>query len=81
MSAEELSCQEVVEILNDYLEGVMPPHDRLRLEEHLMICEGCRNYLAQLQTTMRLTGGLTEETVPAEVMAPLLEVFRVWRRG
>ena len=81
MSAEEVSCQEVVEILNDYLEGVMQPGDRLRLEEHLMICEGCRNYLAQLETTVGLTGGLTEETVPAEVMARLLEVFRVWRHG
>ncbi|HEV8648680.1 MAG TPA: zf-HC2 domain-containing protein [Actinomycetes bacterium] len=80
MSAEELTCQEVVEILNDYLEGVIAPDDRLRLEEHLMICEGCRNSLAQLETTMRLTGGLTEETVPAEVMAPLLEAFRGWRR-
>jgi predicted anti-sigma-YlaC factor YlaD len=81
MSGEELSCQEVVEILNDYLEGAMPAADRSRIEQHLAECEGCDNYLEQLRTTIRLTGRLTEQSIPPEVMASLLRVFRAGRQG
>jgi anti-sigma factor RsiW len=80
-SVEELSCREVVEILGDYLEGAMPPDDRARLEEHLAGCDGCTAYLEQLRTTIRLSGRLSEEAVPSQAMAPLLEAFRAWRRG
>jgi predicted anti-sigma-YlaC factor YlaD len=80
-NVEELSCREVVEILGDYLEGAMAPHDRVRLEEHLAGCDGCAAYLDQLRTTIRLSGRLSEEAVPPEAMAPLLEAFRAWRRG
>jgi predicted anti-sigma-YlaC factor YlaD len=79
MSGEELSCQEVVEILNDYLEGAMPAADRARIEQHLAECEGCDNYLEQLRTTLRLTGSLSEQSIPPEVMASLLRVFRAGR--
>ena len=79
-SAEELGCQEVVELLGDYLEGAMAPDDRARLEQHLAGCQGCAAYLDQLRTTIRLSGRLPEEPVPPEAMAPLLEAFRAWRR-
>ena len=78
---EELSCREVVEILGDYLDGAMAPGDRARLEQHLADCDGCTAYLEQLRTTIRLSGRLSEETVPPQAMAPLLEAFRAWRRG
>jgi predicted anti-sigma-YlaC factor YlaD len=78
---EELGCREVVELLGDYLEGVMAPRDRARLEEHLADCEGCATYLEQLRTTIRLTGRLPDEVVPTAAMVPLLEVFRAWRRA
>ena len=78
---EELSCREVVELLGDYLDGAMAPEDRVRLEEHLTACQGCAAYLEQLRTTIRLSGRLSQEAVPAEAMAPLLEAFRAWRRG
>ena len=81
VGVEELSCREVVEILGDYLEGAMTPEERLRLEEHLAECEGCTAYLEQLRVTIGLSGRLSEEAVSAEAMAPLLEVFRAWRRG
>jgi anti-sigma factor RsiW len=77
---EELSCQEVVELLGDYLEGAMAPADRARLEEHLGDCEGCAAHLEQLRATVRLTGRLSREAVPPETMAPLLAAFRAWRR-
>jgi anti-sigma factor RsiW len=61
MSGEEPSCQG---ILNNYLEGAMPAADRGRVEQHLAECEGCDSYLEQLRTTNRLTGSVTEESLP-----------------
>jgi len=76
----ELGCREVVEILGDYLEDAMAPHDRARLERHLADCDGCAAYLDQLRTTIRLSGRLPQEAVTEATMAPLLEAFRAWRR-
>jgi anti-sigma factor RsiW len=64
MSEQELSCKEVVEIVNDYLEGVMSPHDRARFDAHLSICDGCTNYLEQMRETIRLTGMLKRGSGP-----------------
>ena len=50
---EQLSCQELVELVTDYLEGALPEADRDRLEEHIAGCDGCRDYIAQMRTTER----------------------------
>ena len=55
-TAEELSCQELVELVTDYLEGAMSPEERERFEEHLDACGNCRRYLAQMRQTIRLVG-------------------------
>jgi anti-sigma factor RsiW len=74
----ELACQEVVELVTAYLDDALDPVDRERFEEHLVFCGGCKNYLEQLRTTVRLTGRVEEE-LPAELQADLLEAFRDWR--
>ena len=51
------------------------------VEIHLADCGGCAAYLEQLRTMIRLGGRLPEEAVVPEMMAPLLEAFRAWRRG
>ena len=78
MSDREPTCHEVVEIITDYLEGALAPHDRQRVEEHLAGCEGCTNYLEQMRETIRLTGMLTEEQIPEEQKRRLLVAFRAW---
>ena len=35
-----MTCQELTEVLTDYLEGVMPPEDVARLEAHLELLAG-----------------------------------------
>jgi anti-sigma factor RsiW len=73
-----LTCHEVVELVTDYLEEALPPEDRRRVEEHLAGCQGCTRYLAQMRETIRLTGRLTEEQIPEEHKAELLDAFRGW---
>lgn len=80
MTERPLTCHELVELVTDYLEEVLPPADRRRVEEHLSICDGCTAYLEQMRETIRLTGMLTEEQIPEEQKRRLLEAFRAWTR-
>jgi len=77
----DLRCQELVELITDYLERRLSFEDRTRFEQHLVNCPGCVEYLRQIRQTIRAAGRLTEEQVPAEVKEELLDVFRHWRRG
>jgi anti-sigma factor RsiW len=79
MSVPELTCQELVEVVTDYLEGRMPAERRLLFEEHLAFCDGCQTYLEQMQETIRLTGTLMEEDLRPEARDALLGVFRDWK--
>ena len=76
----ELTCEELVELITDYLEGIMPPEERLRFEDHLDICEGCRAYLDHMRATLRMIGHLREENIPAHTSEQLLVAFRTWRQ-
>jgi anti-sigma factor RsiW len=78
--AEDLECREVVEVVTDYLEGTMPPGERLRFDHHLALCEGCQAYLEQMRTVIRVAGRPAVDAVPPETMAGLLRAFRDWRR-
>ena len=77
---EELSCQELVELVTDYLEGALPEELHTRFEEHIAGCDGCRAYLAQMRTARKLTHTLADEPLPASLERELLDAFRNWRR-
>jgi anti-sigma factor RsiW len=74
----ELACQEVVELVTAYLDDALDPEGRERFEEHIVLCDGCQNYLEQMRTTVRLTGHLEQE-LPPELEEQMLEAFRNWR--
>ncbi|MHB8612866.1 MAG: anti-sigma factor family protein [Candidatus Dormibacteraceae bacterium] len=75
----QMNCRQVVELMTDYIEGLLTSVDRARFEEHIAGCDGCRAYLAQLQATRKVVGRLADEPVPASVEKDLLEAFRSWR--
>ena len=81
MTAANLTCQELVELVNDYLEGALSPDDRQRFEAHLAACGGCQNYLEQMRRTIAATGALTEDTISEEAEDELLRLFRDWKQG
>ena len=78
---EELSCQELVELVTDYLEGMLPDGLRQRFDDHIAHCTGCRTYLAQMRATIRATGTLTPESLTPEAEGALLDAFRGWRQS
>ena len=65
-SRSPLVCQEMVELITDYLEDALPRSQRRRFEAHLAGCEHCTEYLQQMRATIRLTGVLrTDDLTPA----------------
>ena len=80
-SAEHLTCQEVVELVTDYLEGAMASGDTALFEQHLNFCDGCVWYVDQLRMTVETAGRLREEDVPPATRERLMAAFRDWKRS
>jgi anti-sigma factor RsiW len=78
---DPLVCQEVVELVTDYLEGALSRAERRRFEAHLADCPHCTEYLAQMRATIRLTGRLEADDLTEEMRADLGELYRRWREG
>jgi len=75
----EIPCQEVVELVTDYLEGALSRRDRRRFEHHLAGCPHCTAYLQQMRETLRLTGELVPEDLSPEMQREFGEIYARWR--
>lgn len=49
-----LPCREVLDFLDDYVDGALPEDRRLLFGQHLAACAACREYLSQYVDTIRL---------------------------
>ena len=78
VDVEQLSCQELVELVTDYLEGALAEEERARFEQHIGRCDGCTVYLEQMRQTIALTGRLSPDSVSPEAEHALLLAFRGW---
>ena len=75
----EIDCKDLVELVTDYLEGVLDAEDVERFEDHLALCDGCDVYVQQMRQTIEVVGALSEDDVPAGARTALLTAFREWR--
>ena len=66
-SHDHLSCQEVVELVTDYLDGALAGEEASLFEQHLNFCDGCDWYVDQIRATIAATGRIREADVPAPV--------------
>ena len=71
-----ISCQEVVELVSDYLEGRVDDAARVEIEAHLELCPGCDEYLRQMRTTIRTLGYVPLDTLPDAAKEELTAAFR-----
>ncbi len=76
---EPLSCQELVELVTDYLEGRLSAADARRFDGHIAECEHCTAYLEQIRATVVVSGTLSAETLPPAAADALLAEFRDWK--
>jgi anti-sigma factor RsiW len=75
MTPRDIACNELVELLTEYLEGTLPPDEAAAIEEHLRGCDGCRTYLDQLRTTIELLGSATVDALSEQAYEELLAAF------
>jgi MFS family permease len=66
----DLACRELVEMVTDYLEGVLPPDLRTTLQEHLDGCDGCSEYVRQIGLTIRALQRADLQLTPRTTTAP-----------
>ena len=79
-SVIDLMCQEVVELVTEYLSRAMAPEERVRMEQHLLACPPCTAHLAQIRTSLELVRGLSRDDRDDPVEDDLLALFRRTRR-
>ena len=74
-SADEVTCQQFVELVTDYFEGALAPQTLSHVEEHLVLCDWCLAYIDQMQATVASLHAL-KQTVAAEPPDSLLAALR-----
>lgn len=77
---DHLTCQQLVELVTDYVDGALDEPTAHRFEQHLALCPGCQTYLDQMRETASLLGEIPVETVAEDVQATLLAAFRDFHR-
>jgi Putative zinc-finger len=73
-----MNCKELVELVTDYFEGVLPEEDAGRFEHHIERCVWCGRYLEQIRVTIDTVGRIDEDSISPEAKDSLLHAFRDW---
>jgi Putative zinc-finger len=73
------TCNQVIELATEYVEGAMTDSQMTRFEMHLNFCDGCFSFVDQIRVTAAMAGQLTDEEIPEETKTKLLAAFRDWK--
>ena len=79
MSTRPMDCNELVELVTDYLDGALDDETRTRFDLHLQACDGCENYLEQFRVTVSTLGNVRDDQLDPAFRDRLLAAFRHWR--
>jgi anti-sigma factor RsiW len=71
MTSDELTCQDVIGLLLEYLEESLTPEVLAVFERHLASCPACLAYLRTYQKTRELAGEATRVAMPEEMKTRL----------
>jgi anti-sigma factor RsiW len=78
-----VTCQEFIDFLTDYDEGLLPADQRALFDEHLTVCPDCVSYLASYRAATALgrsafsgDEGSLPRDVPAELIQTILAAFK-----
>jgi anti-sigma factor (TIGR02949 family) len=80
--SNEFNCQEMIEVVTNYLDDALAPEEQQRFGRHLSRCAGCTTYVDQMRETIRQTGVIQrEESLPPALRERIVAQFRTRRRG
>jgi anti-sigma factor RsiW len=78
-----VTCQELIEFLDDYVSGNLAEASRNAFDAHLKTCPNCVNYLVSYQRTIEMSQkafDASEEPVPETVPEDLIKAIIEARR-
>lgn len=74
--AAKLTCKDVVELVTEFLGDTLEPNERVRIEQHLLVCPPCTLHLGQMKATIELSSMLRSDSSTAEPNHELLARLR-----
>ena len=77
----QIVCASGVDLLMDYLEGVVPADVRQALDAHVAGCARCTAFVAAYLETPRIVREATATSMPASVRESLRAFLRSSRTG
>ena len=75
-----MTCEELTELVTDYMERRLSLWETIRFQFHLGLCGPCREYLGQIETTRATLGHVERIPMAEPVRAEMLNRFRSWKR-
>src|SRR5213592_1533328 len=78
---DRMTCEHLVELVTDYLEGALSARDRERFEEHIDECPMCQDHLDRMRGVINQLGRLHERDLDPRVLAELQARFAAWGSG
>jgi predicted anti-sigma-YlaC factor YlaD len=76
VTPQEIICHQFVELVTEFLDEALPPEDVELVEEHLVMCDWCRDYLDQVETTTGAVAMAAPSAPPEELMHTVMNAFR-----
>lgn len=76
---KQLSCQELVALVTEYLDGALPRRVERRFVKHLETCTSCPEYVDQIRAIVRAAARPDPTAPPVLDPVQLAELFRSLR--
>ena len=74
-----MTCEHLVDLVTDYLEGALSETDRARFDEHIAECPMCQVHLDRMRAMIRELGTLHEHDLDPVALAEMQASFSGWR--
>jgi anti-sigma factor RsiW len=74
----DVTCVSGVDLLADYIEGLLPSDVRASIEQHVLRCERCQAFVASYQATPKILRDATDVVLPEEIRRSIEAWVRNW---
>jgi hypothetical protein len=81
VAEDEITCQQFVELVTDYMEGAVAERTLSQVEEHLVMCDWCVTYLEQTEAIINALAALGTEPHAGHLRESTLSLLRAKRGG
>ena len=76
-----LTCEQVTNLIRDYLSGELTPEVTATFEDHLRRCPDCVAFLKTYQQTVQAVQSLSYEEIPSEMQIRVRQFLRSKMQG